>query len=469
MESVQNVDTHGRVYNRTFLILSVLLGGFMTVLTETLLNNGLPAIERSFNITTSTVQWLSTGYLLVIGIMVPISATLLYKFKSRSLYLSSILIFLIGTSIAYLAPSFTVLLIGRLIQAVSVGIIMPFMQNIMIMIFPAEKRGMAMGLTGIVVALAPAIGPTLSGWIVDNATWRDLFGILIPVSLLVIVLAYFGMRDIVQTTNPKLDIASVLESTIGFGGILLGFSIIGSGNLVISLLSLLIGVIGVTMLVRRQLKLKVPMLDMKVFKSSVFTRTTWLSSVANMSLLGMQLLVPLYLQSVFQTSALTAGLVMLPGALMMGIVNPLAGNLFDKYGIKKLAITGFSIFTLATIGFLIISPSTSLVIVAALYAVWMIGISLVTMQLATAGINDLAPKLVAHGNAINTMARQIAAAIATALLVSISTVGTKLMSASGTIGAGLFGYRLAYLTVVIISVIGLFGTFKLKNKQAREA
>ncbi|WP_300562853.1 DHA2 family efflux MFS transporter permease subunit [Companilactobacillus sp.] len=469
METVRNVDTHGNTYNRTFLILSVLLGGFMTVLTETLLNNGLPAIERSFGISTSTVQWLSTGYLLVIGIMVPISATLLYKFKSKSLYLSSILIFLIGTSTAYLAPNFSILLIGRLIQAVSVGIIMPFMQNIMVMIFPPEKRGMAMGLTGIVVALAPAIGPTLSGWIVDNATWRDLFGILIPVSILVIVLAYFGMRDIVETTNPKLDLISVLESTVGFGGILLGFSIIGSGNLIVSLSALVVGAIGIALLIRRQLRMKTPMLDMKVFKSSIFTRTTWLSSIANMSLLGMQLLVPLYLQSVFQTSALTAGLVMLPGALMMGIVNPLAGNLFDKYGIKKLAITGFSIFTVATIGFLLIDPNTSLVLVSILYAVWMIGISLVAMQLATAGINDLAPNLVAHGNAINSMARQIAAAIATALLVSISSIGAKAMVASGTIGAELFGYRLAYLTVVIISVIGLIGTFKLKNNQSREA
>lgn len=465
MGATRNIDTHGKQYNRLIMIFSVLLGGFMTVLTETILNNGLPAIQKSFNVSTSTVQWLSTGYLLIIGIMVPVSATLLYKFRSKNLYLTAIFIFLLGTTVSYVAPNFSILLIGRLIQAVSVGIIMPFMQNIMVMIFPVEKRGMAMGLSGIVIALAPAIGPTLSGWIIDNSGWRDLFGILIPISIVVILFAFFGMRDVVETTNPRLDIKSGIESTFGFGGILFGFSTLGSGNIILSIVTLAIGVTGVVMLVKRQLRLENPMLDMHVFKSKIFARTTWLSSISNMPFLGMQLLVPLYLQKVFQTSALTAGLVMLPGALAMAAVNPIAGTLFDKYGIRKLAITGFSIFTVATVGFVLIDPSTSLVIVAVIYAIWMIGISLVMMQLGTAGINDLTPKLVAHGNAINNMARQVSAAIATALLISISTIGAKIMASSGTIGAELFGYRMAYSAVILISAVGLIGSFKLQNKQ----
>lgn len=207
----------------------------MTVLTETLLNNGLPTISRSLHVGMSTVQWLSTGYLLAIGIMVPISALLLYKFSSKALYLSALGIFLVGTVLAYLAPNFSLLLVGRIIQAISVGIIMPFMQNIMVMIFPANQRGMAMGLTGIVVGLAPAIRPTLSGWIVDHASWRDLFGILIPVTVIVIVLAALGMRKLIVTTSPKLDVRSVLYSTVGFGGILYGFSTLSDQQLGVSL------------------------------------------------------------------------------------------------------------------------------------------------------------------------------------------------------------------------------------------
>ncbi|KRN29065.1 major facilitator superfamily permease [Lactobacillus selangorensis] len=458
MKDAQNVDIHGNKFNSLLLIISILLGGFMTVLTETSLNNGLPAIEQALHVSTSTVQWLSTGYMLVVGIMMPISATLLYKFTSKKLYLTSLIIFLVGSTIAYVAPSFSILLIGRLIQAASVGIIMPFMQNILVMIFPVEKRGMAMGLAGIVIALAPAIGPTLSGWIVDNYSWRLLFGMMIPIAVVVILLAMLGMRDVVETTNPKLDWLSILESTIGFGGILYGFSTIGSGNTIIAIAAIIIGIIGVTFMVRRQLGMKTPMLDMRVFKSSTFTLTTWLSSISNMSLLGMQLLVPLYLQAVLHVSALNAGIVMLPGAIMMAITNPIAGTLFDRFGIRNLAIIGFTIFTLATIPFLFFTSSTSLVLIAVIYAIWMTGVLLVVMQLATAGINTLSPELVAHGNAVNSMARQIAAAVGSALLISIAGIGTSML------GSAQIGYQLAFGAVVLLSIVGWIGTFRLKNK-----
>ncbi|WP_412989448.1 MDR family MFS transporter [Pediococcus siamensis] len=465
MDITKNRDVNGKTYNRLLLIISVLVGGFMAVLTETLLNNGLPAISQSLHVNMATVQWLSTGYLLTIGIMMPISALLLYKFNSKKLYLSSLIIFLLGSVISYIAPNFSLLLTGRIIQAVSVGIIMPFMQNIIVMIFPIEKRGMAMGLAGVVIALAPAIGPTLSGWIVDNYSWRDLFGLLIPISIMVILLAVVGMRKIIVTTNPKIDSLSIIYSTVGFGGLLYGFSTLSSGSLIVSILALVIGVIGVWLLVRRQLRMQTPMLDMHVFRSKTFTLTTWLSSLSNMSFIGMQLLVPLYLQSVFQVSALTAGLVMLPGALMMGVMNPIAGRLFDRYGIRVLAIIGFSIFTITTILFVIINQNTPLVLVTILYAIWMGGISLIVMQLGTAGINDLKESLIAHGNAVNAMARQVAAAIATALLISISVLGTKFSHSSSLIVTQLTGYRTAFLAVAVISVVGLYGVFKLKKQK----
>lgn len=209
-----------------------------------------------------------------------------------------------------------------------------------------------------------------------------------------------------------------------------------------------------------------PLLDVRVFQSKIFTRTTWLSSLSNMSLLGMQLLVPLYLQSVFRVSALTSGLMMLPGALMMAIMNPIAGKLFDRFGIRKLAIAGFALFTLATVPFVCFTPKTSLVLVTITYAIWMAGISLVVMQVATAGINDLKTSQIAHGNAINTMARQVAAAIATALLISISTLGTQWSQATSPVLQQLLGYRLAFGTVVLISIIAWVMTFGLRSRSA---
>lgn len=344
-------------------------------------------------------------------------------------------------------------------QALSVGIIMPFMQNIMILIFPAEKRGMAMGLTGIVIALAPALGPTLSGWIVDQFSWRDLFGIMVPITIAVILLTMVGMRKLIVLTHPRIDILSIIESSVGFGALLYALATISGGHWFIIGVTLLIGIIGIVLFVRRQLAMDDPMLNLHVFQSPMFTLTTVLSSLSNMALLGMQLLVPLYLQSVFQIPVLTADLVMIPGALMMAIVNPIAGMIFDRSGIEKMSLVGFTIFTLATIPFVIMTPTWSLITVTLLYAIWMAGISLIVMQLGTAGINALPSELVAHGNGVNTMARQIGASIGTALLITISTLGSQMSHATTTVASSLFGYRLAFLALVILSLLGLIGTF----------
>ncbi|WP_318766526.1 DHA2 family efflux MFS transporter permease subunit [Lactiplantibacillus carotarum] len=456
MDLTKSIDANGKAYNKVLLVLAIIIGGFMTVLTETLLNNGLANIARGFHITLATAQWISTANLLTIGIMIPISAVFLYKFDSKKLYLTALGIFLAGTVVAYVAPSFGILLLGRVVQAVGVGIIMPFMRNIMVLIFPANQRGMAMGITGVVIALAPAVGPTLSGWILATHSWRALFGILIPVTIAVIVLVLIGMRKLIPTTNPKLDVPSVLYSGLGFAGILYGFSTIGS-NWWLSLIVIIVGIGFVTLLIKRQTQLKEPMLNVSVFKFSTFNLSVALSSLGQLSLLGMQVLVPVYLQSAFHLSALTTGLLMLPGALMMGVVNPLSGMLFDRYGIRKLAISGFLIAAMATLPFVFFTVNVSLVWIGVAYAAWMMGISLMLMQLATAGINVLPVKLIAHGNAINTMAGQIAGAIATALLVSIS--GIINVAAHTT----MLGYQVAFGVLVVLLLAGFGASFKFKQ------
>ncbi|WP_342435311.1 DHA2 family efflux MFS transporter permease subunit [Lactiplantibacillus paraplantarum] len=456
MDLTKSIDANGKPYNKTILVLAIIIGGFMTILTETLLNNGLANIAQGFNISLATAQWISTANLLTIGVMIPISAVFLYKFDSKRLYLTALGIFLVGTIVAYVAPSFGMLLAGRIIQAVGVGIIMPFMRNIMVLIYPAEKRGMAMGITGIVIALAPAIGPTLSGWILAHYTWRALFGILIPVTIAVIALVMLGMRKLIPTTNPKLDMRSILYSGFGFTGILYGFSTIGS-NWLLSLVVIIIGSILIGLLIHRQTGLKEPMLNVTVFKYQAFNLSVVLSSLGQLSLLGMQVLVPVYLQSAFHISALVTGVLMLPGAIMMGVVNPLSGMLFDRYGIRKLAISGFLIAAIATMPFVFFTATVSLVWIGLTYAIWMMGLSLMLMQLATAGLNVLPVKLIAHGNAINTMAGQIAGAIATALLVSIS--GMINLTAHTT----LLGYQVAFGILTGLLVIGFVASFKFKS------
>lgn len=457
MDLTKSIDANGKKYNKIIVVLAIIIGGFMTVLTETLLNNGLASIAEGFNISLATAQWISTANLLTIGVMIPISAVFLYKFDSKKLYLTALSIFLIGTIVAYIAPSFGILLLGRIVQAIGVGIIMPFMRNIMVLIFPENKRGMAMGITGIVIALAPAIGPTLSGWILASHSWRALFGILIPVTIAIILLVIFGMRKLIPTKNVSLDLISVLYSGFGFAGILYGFSTLGS-NWILSLIVIIIGVIFIGLLIKRQTVLKEPMLNVSVFKFSTFNLSVLLSSLGQLSLLGMQVLVPVYLQSAFHLSALTTGLLMLPGALAMGVVNPISGMLFDRYGIRKLAIIGFLIASLATVPFVLFQTNISLVWIGLAYALWMMGISLMLMQLATAGINVLPNELIAHGNAINTMAGQIAGAIATALLVSISGI---INSINHTV---LLGYQVSFGVLVVLLLIGFVVSFKFQKE-----
>ena len=196
MTTKQTIDVNGHPYNRALLLITVIVGTFTTVLTQTLLATAYPTLMKAFDISTSTVQWLTTGFLLVNGIMIPISAFLISRFNSKYLYISAMTIFFIGTLICFVAPNFPILLIGRLIEAMGVGLSMPLMQTISLSIFPPEKRGAAMGMAGLAIGLAPAIGPTLSGWVIDNYSWRALFGMILPIAGLVIIAAFFFMKKV---------------------------------------------------------------------------------------------------------------------------------------------------------------------------------------------------------------------------------------------------------------------------------
>lgn len=396
MSNTQTVDIYGKPYNRSLLVVVLLIGTFCTVLNQTLLTTAFPALMKAFNISASSVQWLTTGFLLVNGIMIPISAWLINKFSSKRLYLTAMTIFLIGTITCFVAPNFSTLLIGRLIQAAGVGISMPLLQNIMLSIFPPEKRGSAMGMAGIVIGLAPALGPTLSGWIIDHYTWRDLFGMVIPIVILVLVLAFFLMKSVIQLSNPSIDVLSAFLSTVGFGSLLYGFSSVGNdgwgSSKVISFL--VIGVFVIGLFVWRQLHLEHPFLELRVFKSPTFTIAAILSGVVNMAMVGAEMVLPLYIQNIRGESAFHSGLMLLPGALIMGLMMPITGAIFDKHGAKRLAISGMLILTAATLPFAFLTQETPIVMIVILYAIRMFGISMVMMPVTTSGMNALPMNLI---------------------------------------------------------------------------
>lgn len=483
MSNTQTVDIYGKPYNRSLLVVVLLIGTFCTVLNQTLLTTAFPALMKAFNISASSVQWLTTGFLLVNGIMIPISAWLINKFSSKRLYLTAMTIFLIGTITCFVAPNFSTLLIGRLIQAAGVGISMPLLQNIMLSIFPPEKRGSAMGMAGIVIGLAPALGPTLSGWIIDHYTWRDLFGMVIPIVILVLVLAFFLMKSVIQLSNPSIDVLSAFLSTVGFGSLLYGFSSVGNdgwgSSKVISFL--VIGVFVIGLFVWRQLHLEHPFLELRVFKSPTFTIAAILSSVVNMAMVGAEMVLPLYIQNIRGESAFHSGLMLLPGALIMGLMMPITGAIFDKHGAKRLAISGMLILTAATLPFAFLTQETPIVMIVILYAIRMFGISMVMMPVTTSGMNALPMNLISHGTAVNNTFRQVASSIGTAVLISILTNVTKdnlpkasllkslpLSYKDQAINATLSGYHAAFFVAVIFGLVGFIITFFLKNNKKIE-
>ncbi|GGL54734.1 MDR family MFS transporter [Sporolactobacillus putidus] len=482
-EQTRPVDLDGKTYNRTFLIIVLLVGAFCTILNQTLLSTALPKIMSDFHITAATGQWLTTAFFLMNGIMIPVTALLINKISSKTLYIISMTVFLIGTVLAAVAPNFSVLLTGRIVQAAGAGIMMPLMQTIFLLIFPREKRGVAMGMAGLVIAFAPAIGPTLSGWIVDSFSWRVLFYMIIPITVIVIILAFMAMRKVVPLTNPSIDFLSIVLSTIGFGGLLYGFSSVGNDGWSSPQVIwwLIIGSIFVILFALRQLMMKEPMLELRVFRSPVFSLSVAVSSIVMMAMIGAELVLPLYIQNLRGESALHSGLMLLPGAIVMGLMSPVTGIIFDRIGARKLAITGIFLLTVGTIPFAFFTTTTSYVSIIAFYAIRFLGISMVMMPVTTAGMNALPNDLMSHGTAVNNTIRTVAGSIGTAILISVLTNVTKQgMPAKSMIStdpagygqkaidASLNGMKAAFLVATCFCLVNLILTFFIKGKEKKK-
>lgn len=445
---------------------SVLLAGaFVAILNQTLLATALPHIMRDLHIDANTVQWLQSIFMLVNGIMIPITAFLIERFTTRGLFLSAMGLFGLGTVICAISPSFTFLLVGRVLQASGAGIIMPLMQTIMFLIFPKEKRGSAMGMFGLVIAFAPAIGPTLSGWLIENYPWRSLFYVVIPIVVIDMILAYFLLKNVTERSFPKVDMLSIVLSTLGFGGILYGFSTAGSHGWLTAhvLISLPIGIIALSWFIYRQLHLEQPILEFRVFKNKIFTLTTILGMIAFMAMIGAAVILPILMQEMLGFSALRSGLALLPGAVLMGLMNPITGRLFDKFGARRLAIPGLTIVVITTFLFSILNDQTTFTYLAIVNAVRMLGIAMVMMPVTTAGLNQLSNKLIPHGTAMNNTMRQVAGAVGTALLVTLMT--NHAVPNQGANGA-IQGVNFAFLVAAILAVVALGLSFFIKENHA---
>ncbi|WP_087974420.1 MDR family MFS transporter [Oceanobacillus rekensis] len=453
------------------IMLSLIIGAFFAILNETLLNIALTTLMDEFNISLTTVQWMATGFMLVMGIVIPASALILQWFTTRQLFLSTMIIFTIGTTISALAPTFPVLLTGRLIQAVGTGLLMPILFNVFLLIYPPHRRGKIMGIIGLVIMFAPAIGPTLSGVIVEYLGWRYLFIIVIPFALFSIAFAYKYLVNVSEVTKPKIDVLSIILSTIGFGAIVYGFSSAGeseAGFLDPKVYSIiLVGFIAVLFFSLRQFKLKEPLIDLRVFRYPMYTHGVILFLIIIMAMFASEIILPIYMQGPLALTAATAGLILLPGSILNGALSPVMGSLFDKFGPRVLMVPATLVLCATMFMLSRLDLNTPLWVIIVGYILLMISVSATMMPAETNGLNQLPKELYPHGTAVMTTLQPVAGAIGVSVFIGImnarqksvlqhSNDPTDLMVVNEAMVAGV---ELVYFIAFAMSIIAVIMAF----------
>ncbi|MBD8067860.1 MDR family MFS transporter [Bacillus sp. PS06] len=459
-------------FKRSTIVALLLAGSFIAILNQTLMITAIPPIMNEMDVTANSAQWLTTVFMCVNGIMIPISAFLLQRFTTRQLFITAMSVFAFGTLVAGIAPNFPTLLLGRVIQSSGAGVMLPLMTTVFLMIFPINKRGAAMGLIGLVISFAPAIGPALSGWVTSHYSWRLLFFIILPIAIIDIFVAYFALRNVTEVTKPKLDVLSIIFSSLGFGGLLYGFTSAGNFGWLnpITILTIGTGVLSLILFITRQLKLKQPMLEFRVFKYPIFPFAVIIGMIAFMGLIGIETLIPLYMQEMRDFTAFEAGLALLPGALVSGIMAPIIGRLFDKIGAKWIVLTGLTILTASSFTFTNLGVETSFTYITVMYAIRMFGLVMVMMPVQTAALNQLPKHLIPHGAAMDNTMRMIAASVGTAILVTVLTTSEQLAEQNPAIATpDIYGANVSFIVVAVLSLIALIIALFIKYDKKESA
>ncbi|TDM17000.1 DHA2 family efflux MFS transporter permease subunit [Macrococcoides canis] len=436
------------ISKRDNLMITVMMfGSFIAVLNQTLLTTALPDIMGAFKLDSSEGQWLTTIFMLVNGIMIPLTAYFTERYTAKKLFLTAIGLFILGSLVCFLAPGFYVMLLGRVVQAAGAGILMPLMQVVLFSVYPPERRGAAMGVFGLVIGFAPAIGPTVSGWIVNSYSFRVLFAIIFVISVLIFICGIFTVHDVYEQERIALDKISVIQSTFGFGGLLLGFSRAGQVGFLSTevIVTLIISVAALYALVNRQLKLKQPLLEFRVFQYKGFIMSMSIIVVMFMIFISNMTILPIFMQQSMGVSPLTSGLVILPGGLLMGLLSPVSGRLYDQFGAKRLAIVGMTLISISLLLFAFMNETPSLVSIIIKFAILMTGNAMIMTPMTSAAINALPRKYITHGTAMNNTIRQISAAIGTAIFITIMNLAVQ---------SGL-QMNITYISMFIFSLFGL--------------
>jgi DHA2 family lincomycin resistance protein-like MFS transporter len=468
-EPTQGAGDH--IARRNRLVINLLLvATFVVILNETIMGVAIPHLVVDLNITEVAAQWLSTAFMLTMAVVIPITGFLLQRFNTRPVFIAAMSLFSLGTLIAAMAPGFEVLLLARVVQASGTAIMMPLLMTTVMTLVPPATRGRTMGNISIVISVAPAIGPTISGIILSTLTWRWMFILVLPIAIGALILGAMRVKNVTTPRAVPIDVFSVILSAFGFGGLVYGLSNIGgaTATFMSSWLPLIVGIVALAAFVVRQLVLQRSdraLLDLRTFRARTFTVSIILMGISMMALFGTIIVLPFFMQNVLQLNSLTTGLLLLPGGIVMGVLAPFVGRLYDRFGPTVLLVPGSIIVSGVLWGLTMVNENTSMWWVLAAHVTLSIGLAFMFTPLFTAGLGALRPKLYSHGSAIVGTVQQLAGASGTALFIAVMSGVTLSQQAAGAsaLGAAASGIQAAFLCGAIISTFGVVAAFFVRR------
>lgn len=403
------------------MVIVLLAGTLLAVLNMTLLSPALPTIMGDLHIDATTVQWLTSGYSMVEAVIIPLNAFFVGRFSTRKLFVGGISWFGLGSLVAALAPSFPFLLAGRVMQAMATGVVMPMVFTLILLAFPREKRGSAMGIVGLIISFAPAIGPSLSGMLVDTVGWRALFIIVAVLAAAVVVFALVSLENSGEFEQAPFDVPSVLLMACGMTGLLYGLSTFSAvDDIAVTIALIAAGAVLIGLFTWRQTRLEVPMLRVEVLKTREYRTAVILIALLQAALVGGEVVIPIYVQQVLGGNATTSGLIMLPGAVIGAVCGLLAGRLFDRFGVRKLVVPGAAVLGIAGFFLTTYGMDTSFLEVCLVFTMMDIGIQFLVTPLNTWGVNSLDNKMIQHSTPLGNTTNQVGASFGTATIVSLT-------------------------------------------------
>ena len=464
------------------IIWLLLAAAFVAILNETTMGVAIPHLMGDLGITAVAAQWLSTAFMLTMAVVIPVTGFLLRRFTTRSMFIAAMSLFSLGTLIALVAPGFPVLVVARVVQASGTAIMMPLLMTTLMTIVPPHSRGRMMGRVSIVMSLAPAIGPTLAGLLLDTLGWRWIFGVVLPIAIVALAVGAKWVHNLGETTRAPIDVLSVVLSALGFGGLVYGLSQIGGAEgaegaadasaaslaTVSLVVSLVVGVVSLILFVLRQLKLQKvddALLDLRVFRSTNFSLAIGQLSLLSAAFFGVITVLPLYMQNVLGISPLDTGLAVLPGSLIMGFAGPVIGRVYDARGTRVLLIPG-AVLAIGMLWFFAVffNATTPLWVIVVTQTVLMLGLALSFTPLFTASLASLEPRFYSYGSAIVGTAQQVAGAVGIAVMFTVMSAVTATATQSGASDtvAGSAGAHAAFLLAAVVSLPLLVGAFFIR-------